>query len=59
VEAVDLLRAALQGDLDGSNYYVTHRTLHQEMARAFRAAGMPDSAMTHARWGTPEVLIAR
>lgn len=52
LEAVPVLRAALRWDLEASNYYVTHRELHRELARAFRAAGLGDSATVHERWGT-------
>ncbi|MGQ0703924.1 MAG: hypothetical protein ACT4PM_12395 [Gemmatimonadales bacterium] len=50
-EAAATIRTGLQGDLEASNYYVTHRELHRELARAFRAAGMLDSAAAHVRWG--------
>ena len=49
-EALPLLRAALHGGLEASNLYVTHTELHEEMARAFEAAGRRDSAAAEYRW---------
>jgi tetratricopeptide (TPR) repeat protein len=46
-EAIPLLRAALHGSLEASNLYVTHTELHELLARAFTAAGEPDSAAAH------------
>jgi len=49
-EAVALLQAAFRGPLDASNLYVTHTELHEMLARAFEAAGEPDSARAHYQW---------
>jgi tetratricopeptide (TPR) repeat protein len=49
-EAVAVLRPALHGPLESNNYYVTHTELHELLARAFDAAGEPDSAAVHARY---------
>lgn len=48
-EAASVIRAALHGDVDGSNLYVTRTDLHELLAQAFDAAGMPDSAAVHYR----------
>ncbi len=50
VEAVRVLQPALRGPLEASNLYVTHRELHELLARAFAAAGVRDSAAAHRRW---------
>lgn len=52
-DAIEPLRAGLQFDLEASNFYVTHRELHQQLARAFRAFGLADSAKVHEAWGRP------
>ena len=49
-EAIASLRPALRGPLDAGNLYVTPTELHALLARAYRAAGEPDSAAVHARW---------
>jgi DNA-binding SARP family transcriptional activator len=49
-EAAAVLGPALRGDLDASNYYVTHAELHEQLARAFEAAGERDSARVHYAW---------
>ena len=49
-EAVAILRPALHGPLEASNYYVTHAELHEQLASAFAAAGERDSAGVHARY---------
>jgi predicted Zn-dependent protease len=49
-EALAVLGPALRGDLQASNYYVTHAELHDAMAQAFAAAGEVDSARTHFAW---------
>lgn len=48
-EAVRILRSAFHGSLDASNLYVTRTELHELQARAFEAAGQPDSAAAHYR----------
>jgi hypothetical protein len=45
-----VLAPALRGDLQASNYYVTHAELHEALAEAFEAAGEPDSARVHYAW---------
>jgi tetratricopeptide (TPR) repeat protein len=49
-EAVPLLRGALRGGLEASNLYITHTDLHEELGRAFEAAGRRDSAAMEYRW---------
>jgi Tfp pilus assembly protein PilF len=60
-EAAVVVRAALHGSLESSNYYVTRTELHELLAYAFDLAGEPDSAGAHyakvtAAWanGDPE-----
>ena len=48
-DAVPVLRAALHGDLDGSNLYITRTDLHEVLAQAFDRLGQRDSAMVHYR----------
>jgi tetratricopeptide (TPR) repeat protein len=48
-EAVPVVRAALHGDIDGSNLYVTRTDLHELLARAFDQLGRRDSAAVHYR----------
>jgi tetratricopeptide (TPR) repeat protein len=48
-EAVHVLQAALRGEIDASNLYVTRTELHELLARAFDLAGRPDSAAVHYR----------
>jgi hypothetical protein len=43
------VRAALHGDIDGSNLYVTRTDLHELLARAFDQLGRRDSAAVHYR----------
>lgn len=43
-EAIYPLQAALRGDLQSSNFYVTRTELHEQLARAFAAVGERDSA---------------
>jgi len=43
------LQAALRGDLESSNLYITRTELHELLAQAFEAAGQPDSAVAHYR----------
>ena len=43
-EAIAILRPALRGGVDGSNTYVTHTELREELAHAFEQAGQRDSA---------------
>lgn len=48
-EAVYPLQAALRGDLQSSNLWVTRTELHEQLARAFTAVGQGDSARVHWR----------
>lgn len=43
-EAIEVLRPALRGGVDGSNTYVTHTELREALAHAYEGAGKPDSA---------------
>lgn len=49
-EAAGVLASALRGDLQASNYYVTHTELQEALAMAHDAAGMRDSARVHWAW---------
>ncbi len=46
-EAIPILRAPLHGGLEGSGLYLTRTETHELLARAFDAAGQPDSAAAH------------
>jgi len=46
---VPIVRAALHGDIDGSNLYVTRTDLHELLAQAFERTGIRDSATVHYR----------
>jgi DNA-binding SARP family transcriptional activator/tetratricopeptide (TPR) repeat protein len=48
-EAITYLQPALRGPTESSNLYVTRTELHEALARAFDAAGQPDSAAAHYR----------
>jgi DNA-binding SARP family transcriptional activator/TolB-like protein len=48
-EAVATLQSALRGELSASCLYITHTELHELLAQAFDASGMPDSAAFHYR----------
>lgn len=48
-DAVPVVRAALHGDLDGSNLYMTRTDLHELLAQAFDRLGQRDSAIVHYR----------
>jgi hypothetical protein len=48
-EAVPVVRAALNGGIDGSNLYVTRTELHELLAQAFEGMGQRDSAAVHYR----------
>jgi DNA-binding SARP family transcriptional activator/tetratricopeptide (TPR) repeat protein len=48
-EAVYPLQAALRGDLQSSNLYITRTEVHELLARAFAALGRRDSAAAHYR----------
>jgi len=48
-EAIPIVRAALHGDIDGSNLYMTRTELHELLARSFDLVGMRDSAAVHYR----------
>jgi tetratricopeptide (TPR) repeat protein len=47
VEAIPLVRLALQGPMESSNAYITRTELQLLLARAFAAAGQPDSAAVY------------
>jgi predicted Zn-dependent protease len=47
LEAIVVLRSALHGPLDASNFYVTHTELHDALGRAWALAGNADSAAVH------------
>ncbi len=49
-DAIGPLQAALRGGIEGPQLYVTRTELHELLARAFEASGMPDSARTHYRY---------
>jgi len=49
-DAIYPLQAAMRGGLEGPQLYVTRTELHEMLARAFDAAGIPDSARTHYRY---------
>ena len=49
VDAVYPLQAALRGDLQASNLYVTRTELHELLAQAFDRSGNRDSAVVHYR----------
>jgi hypothetical protein len=44
-----VVRAALHGDIDGSNLYMTRTELHELLAQAFDRQGKRDSAAVHFR----------
>lgn len=48
-EAIAVLREALGGSSDGPAYALTRTEIHEGLARAFEAAGEPDSAAAHYR----------
>jgi len=48
-EAIRILREALGGSSDGPGFYLTRTEVHDWLARAFEAAGLPDSAAAHYR----------
>jgi hypothetical protein len=50
VEAVPVLRAALRGSLEASNFYLSQTELHEGLARAFDSLGEADSARVHYEW---------
>jgi hypothetical protein len=49
-EAVPVLRAALRGSLEASNFYLSHTEMHERLARAFDGIGQLDSARVHYEW---------
>lgn len=49
-EAIYPLQAALRGGIEGPQLYVTRTELHEQLAQAFAAAGLPDSARSHYRY---------
>jgi DNA-binding SARP family transcriptional activator len=48
-EAIPVVRAALHGDIDGGNLYVTRTELHEVLAQAFDRIGNRDSTAFHYR----------
>ena len=48
-EAIPVARAALHGDIDGANLYMTRTELHELLAQAFDRIGGRDSAIVHYR----------
>jgi tetratricopeptide (TPR) repeat protein len=48
-EAIPVVRAALHGDIDGSNLYMTRSDLHELLAQAHDRVGSLDSAAVHYR----------
>jgi predicted Zn-dependent protease len=48
-EAVPVLQAALRGEVDAGNLYITRTELHELLGEAFARAGLPDSAAAHDR----------
>jgi tetratricopeptide (TPR) repeat protein len=48
-EAILVVRAALHGDIDGSNLYMTRTDLHELLAQAHDGVGSRDSAAVHFR----------
>lgn len=46
-DAIPILRAPLRGGIEGSGLYLTRTEIHELLARAFDAAGEPDSAAAH------------
>jgi predicted Zn-dependent protease len=48
-EAIPIVRAALHGDIDGSNLYVTRTELHELLGQAFDRIGNRDSTAVHYR----------
>ncbi|MBP7548958.1 MAG: AAA family ATPase [Gemmatimonadaceae bacterium] len=49
-DALGVLHQASHGSLESVHLYGTRRDLHERFARAFSAAGFPDSAAIHVRW---------
>jgi DNA-binding SARP family transcriptional activator/predicted Zn-dependent protease/TolB-like protein len=47
LEAVAALQPAMRGSLEASNLYVTLTDLHEQLGRAWEAAGNADSAVAH------------
>lgn len=45
--AIPVLRAALRGPVEASNYYLTRTEVHELLARSFVAVGEADSAAAH------------
>jgi hypothetical protein len=48
-DAIPVVRAALHGDIDGSNLYITRTELHELLAQAFVRVNLRDSAAVHYR----------
>lgn len=48
-EAIPIVRSALHGGIDGSNFYMSRTELHELLAQAFARANMRDSAAAHYR----------
>lgn len=49
-DAVAVLQPVMRGKLDASNMYVTQTEVHELLAKAWEAAGRPDSASAHYAW---------
>jgi hypothetical protein len=57
-EAVAILQPAFRGPLEASNIFVTRTELHAALARAWDAAGQPDSAVAHYRVVVEDLRLA-
>jgi tetratricopeptide (TPR) repeat protein len=62
VEAVPILRSALRGPVEGSNFYATRTEVHELLARAFDAANRRDSAAVYygtvaSVWGSADPVL--
>jgi hypothetical protein len=49
-QAADLLRPALHGGFESTNYYVTHTELRELLGEAYAKLGRRDSAAANFRW---------
>ncbi len=62
-ETIEILRPALHGSTESSNFYVTRVEIHELLAKAFEMAGERDSAIAHYRvtadaWRQADPLLA-
>lgn len=48
--AIPVLRNAVRGFIGASGFYATKVELHEQLGRAYEAAGQPDSAAAEYRW---------